>query len=79
MMIYARVMLDDDTHVASLWMRQKPAAGEFLWFGPKGSYLIKEIAHWVNETWTPNTHTGDPIHSIAVYVEKVALETIAEG
>lgn len=79
-MIHAKVMLDDDTPVVDLWLREKPSAGEYLWltgdahaeamarFGA-GSLRIKEVAHWVASTWRPGTHTGEPIHSLAIYVE----------
>ncbi len=79
-MIRAEVMLDDDTQVTTLWLRAKPSAGEYLWltgeareaavarFGA-GSLRVREIAHWVASEWSPNTHTGEPIHSLAIYVD----------
>jgi hypothetical protein len=81
--IGAKVMLDDDTEVASVWLRAKPSAGELLWFGDKvkaetghTSFVITEVAHWVSTGWSPNTHTGEPVHTLAVYV-KPALDLSA--
>lgn len=78
-MIGAKIMLDDDRAVASIYLREKPAVGEYLWFtDPSGqirkdfgttSFLVREIAHWVNEGWAPATHTGEPIQNLAIYVE----------
>ncbi len=78
-MIGAKIMLDDDRQFASVYLREKPAVGEYLWFSdPSGqirrdfgatSFLVREIAHWVNEEWSPATHTGEPIQTLAIYVE----------
>ncbi|MDR7061209.1 MULTISPECIES: hypothetical protein [unclassified Sphingopyxis] len=73
-------MLADDTEIASLWLRAKPSVGEYIWLtGNAGeaaraehgtsSFTVQEVAHWVNAAWSPGTHTGDPIHTLAVYVE----------
>lgn len=78
-MIGAKILLADDTEIASLWLREKPAVGEYIWLtGNAGeaarvehgtsSFTVQEVAHWVNEAWSPGKHTGEPIHTLAVYV-----------
>ncbi|MCW1431385.1 hypothetical protein [Novosphingobium sp. JCM 18896] len=76
-MINAKVMFEDDNEVCAVWLRAKPAVGEYLWLGDRGSFTIIEIAHWVDTVWSPSTHTGDPIHSLAIYVEKTARDASA--
>ena len=76
-MIAAKVMLDDDREVCSLWLRSSPRVGEYIWLSDQAvidahgasSFQVKEVAHWVSTTWSLSTHIGDPVHSLAVYVE----------
>lgn len=80
-MIKAEFTLEeDDRHVTTAWVQHVPRVGEVIWFNRRGD-LIKEfgaasftvtlIAHWISDAWSPNTHTGDPIHNVCVYVEPV--------
>lgn len=70
----------EEVQIALIWMRCEPQIGSFLWFTGKmnaqlreiykaSSFEVKQVAHWVNGEWSPNTHAGDPIHTICVYVE----------
>lgn len=80
-MIQVKVMLADDTEIASVWMRFPPCIGEYLWLqGSAGerarkehgvsSFTVTEVAHWVTEDYSPNQgHEQPPIHTIAAYVE----------
>lgn len=79
-MILVHIHDEADQELARVYMRQAPSAGELLWFqGSAGhrlrealghsSFTVIEVAHWVGEEWSPNTHVGDPIHSVCAYVK----------
>lgn len=78
-------LAENDEVLARLWMRQAPRQGELLWFAGAdtrrfqevhgaSSFHVTDVAHWISTAWSPNTHVGDPNHSICVYVEPVAPE-----
>lgn len=77
---------DEDLNVGSLYMRHPPCPGELIWFtasdaerlrslGLPSSYRVETVAHWVTTAWTPNTHSGDPIHTL--YVALLAVKECA--
>lgn len=81
-MLYEPDEAGEEVHVALIWMSCEPQIGSFLWFTgdmrekalekfKTSAFEVKQVAHWVNETWNPNTHMGDPIHAICLYVEPV--------
>ena len=84
-MIKCEIRDRNDKMLFSAWMREVPRIGEYLWatgsareamsemFGTS-SLRVVEVAHWVTPDWTPDTHTGEPIHSVCVYVEGVFSE-----
>jgi hypothetical protein len=81
-MIKIKINDDQDVEIADVWMREAPRVGELLWLtGEAGqvarkvrgtsAFRVMELAHWVNATWSPGTHTGEPIHAAIAYVEPV--------
>ncbi len=72
-MINCSVRNNDDEEIASIWVRQIPRVGEYLWFpgGKIKSQEVETVAHWVGGEWTPNTHLGEPVHSVCLYVKPV--------
>lgn len=79
-MIHVEIHDGDDDTLAKVYMREAPRVGEIIWLQGKAGERIRaslgtsaltitEVAHWVGEEWGPNTHVGEPIHSICVYVE----------
>lgn len=78
-MIRAEVHDAEDSTLLTLYLREVPRVGEFLWItgeagedlrksGRASSLEITSVAHWVDPAWHPNTHTGDPIHTVCLYV-----------
>ena len=81
-MISVEIHHDDDSVISRVWMRSVPRVGESLWFAGGSherikaehggsSFKVTGVAHWVTDEWSPNTHVGEPIHSVCVYVRKV--------
>lgn len=81
-MIHCDVCLNDDadTAVGGIWVRQIPRVGELLWFSGEGraaiaerfgtgAFKVREVAHWVGTQWSPNTHVGEPVHTVCLFVE----------
>ncbi|WP_137143304.1 hypothetical protein [Azospirillum brasilense] len=81
-MIEVKVHSQSDEEIASVWMREAPRVGEYLWIAADGeafrekhgttSFKVVEVAHWIVPGWSPSTHTGEPIHSVCAYVEPVS-------
>jgi len=86
-MIGARIMLEDDTEVCSVYLRCSPRVGEYIWVADQdvidrhgsSSFIVNEVAHWVSTKWTPNTHTGDPVHTLAIYVKPTRQDDVNSG
>lgn len=90
MMIKTEIQLEggpgcDDLPLKSLWLKTAPAKGDFIWFtscdwndlreqGLPSSFEVVAVAHWVTSSWSPSTHTGDPIHSLCVVVRPTTAE-----
>lgn len=81
-MIQAKVHNQDDEEIVSLWLREVPRVGEILWLsgGTRAktlnehgttSFKVNTVCHWVSDAWQPNTHAGEPIHTVCLYVESV--------
>lgn len=83
-MIHVTINDDADELLTSVWMREAPQIGSLLWLqgkagdrlrqkGAKGTsaFRVTDVAHWVSEEWTPNSHVGEPIHTVCVYVDPV--------
>ncbi len=81
-MIHAEVMTLDDVAIRPIWLNALPRAGEVLWFTAADwsdlqqdhgstAFKVVQVAHWVTSTWSPSTHTGNPVHRACLYVEPV--------
>ncbi|MFN7110282.1 MAG: hypothetical protein ACK4M2_01500 [Brevundimonas sp.] len=87
-MISVEVHDEQDAVLAKLWMRFPPRKGELLWFAGEdtdrlrkahgaSAFRVTDVAHWISSAWSPNTHVGQPVHSVCVYVEPVEREDAA--
>lgn len=83
-MIQVHVHDDKDEEISRVWMRTPPRKGELLWFTSHDwqnlrqthgatSFEVTEVAHWVTSAYSPNSHVGEPIHSICAYVRTVPV------
>ncbi len=66
-MVNISMQLEDDSHVAHVYMCAPPAKGDILWLVPAGNrqsaYEVLQVCHWVSDE--------SEYHAVCAYVQPV--------